>query len=139
MTPDKDQAPALIQQAADEAREWLVRKGGYYYRHGFCGYTTRPSEAGRYTRSEAEAEAAVEPDNMRALHQDEVPGANPVAAEVTNATQLAAAEKKLAMIVPILTEIIETYGVMEDGNGDPCPTVMKARTALRILTKESTK
>jgi hypothetical protein len=35
----------------------LIRKNGYFYRPGWCGYTSSLSEAGRYWRSEAEAHA----------------------------------------------------------------------------------
>lgn len=56
-----------------EDREYLIRKGGYYYRPDCQGYTTRKVEAGRYTKAEADAEAAVEPWHMSAIHQDEIP------------------------------------------------------------------
>ncbi len=56
-----------------EAREYLIRNGGYYYRPNSHGYTTRKVEAGRYTKAEADAEAAVEPWHMSAIHQDEIP------------------------------------------------------------------
>ena len=54
-------------------REWLIRKGTYYYRQNKHGYTEDMAEAGRYTKEEAEREAAIEPWHMFALHQDEVP------------------------------------------------------------------
>ncbi|KFB11082.1 hypothetical protein [Nitratireductor basaltis] len=53
--------------------EYLIRKGGYYYRPNSLGYTTKKSEAGRYTKEEAEREASVEPWRMQAIHQDVVP------------------------------------------------------------------
>jgi hypothetical protein len=56
-----------------EKREWLIRKGGYYYRPNRAGYTTRKAEAGRYTKSEALAEVAVEPWHMSAVHKSVVP------------------------------------------------------------------
>lgn len=40
-----------------ESREWLIRKGGYFYRPKCFGYTTHKVEAGRYTRAEADREA----------------------------------------------------------------------------------
>lgn len=55
-----------------EPCEWLIRKDGYYYRPNCRGYTTSKFEAGRYTKSMAEAEAAVEPWHMKAIHQDDV-------------------------------------------------------------------
>lgn len=55
-----------------EPREWLIRKDGYFYRPNCAGYTTSKFEAGRYTKSEAEREAAVEPWHMKAIHQDDV-------------------------------------------------------------------
>jgi hypothetical protein len=43
---------------------WLIKKGNYYYRPNWSGYTVSPLDAGRYTRSQATAEASVEPDNF---------------------------------------------------------------------------
>lgn len=57
---------------SSEPREYLIRKGGYYYRPNCSGYTTSKFEAGRYTKAEAEREAAVEPWHMSAIHQDEI-------------------------------------------------------------------
>lgn len=34
--------------------QFLIRKGGYFYRPNAQGYTSNPSEAGRYSREEAE-------------------------------------------------------------------------------------
>lgn len=53
--------------------EWLIRKGGYFYRPNFCGYTTSKHEAGRYTKEDAEREARVEPWHMKAIHESEWP------------------------------------------------------------------
>jgi len=36
----------------------VIRKGGYFYRPNWCGYTASIYEAGRYYRSEAEKHAA---------------------------------------------------------------------------------
>jgi hypothetical protein len=36
----------------------VIRKRGYFYRPGWCGYTASFAEAGRYWRSEADAHAA---------------------------------------------------------------------------------
>lgn len=55
-----------------EEREYLIRKGGYYYRPNCSGYTTSKFEAGRYTKAEADREATVEPWHMKAIHQDDV-------------------------------------------------------------------
>ena len=38
--------------------EVVIRKGGYFYRPGWCGYTASIHEAGRYKRGEAEDHAA---------------------------------------------------------------------------------
>lgn len=56
----------------DQAREWLIRKNGHYYRSEWSGYTTNVHDAGRYTRAEAEREAAIEPWRMTALHISEI-------------------------------------------------------------------
>lgn len=58
---------------AEMPRDWLIRKGGYFYRPGFCGYTTEKDQAGRYTEAEARREAAVEPWHMKAIHESEWP------------------------------------------------------------------
>lgn len=57
----------------NEPRDYLIRKGGYYYRPGFSGYTAEISAAGRYTRTEAEREAAIEPWRMQAVPLSSVP------------------------------------------------------------------
>lgn len=44
-----------------DAPVWLIKKGGYYYRPNRSGYTREVSAAGRYTRVEADREAAIEP------------------------------------------------------------------------------
>ncbi|RUU99430.1 ead/Ea22-like family protein [Mesorhizobium sp. M6A.T.Cr.TU.017.01.1.1] len=56
-------------------REWLIRKGGYFYRANRAGYTTEKVSAGRYTKAEADAEAAIEPENFTVLHESEIPDA----------------------------------------------------------------
>lgn len=48
-------------------KNYLIRKGGYYYRANYCGYTREISSAGRYTREEAEREASIEPWHMEAV------------------------------------------------------------------------
>lgn len=58
-----------------EPREWLIRKGAYFYRPNFCGYTTQKDQAGRYTEIEARKEAAVNPWHMEAIHESELPDA----------------------------------------------------------------
>ena len=79
-----------------EPREWLIRKGGYYYRPNCAGYTTSKFEAGRYTKAEAEREAAVEPWHMKAVHQDDVED-DPVSARVRmDSARIAALEAQLA-------------------------------------------
>lgn len=55
-----------------EPREYLIRKGSYFYRKNCCGYTEFKFDAGRYTKEEAEREASVEPWHMKAIHQNDV-------------------------------------------------------------------
>ncbi|RUX02345.1 hypothetical protein EOA27_32280 [Mesorhizobium sp. M2A.F.Ca.ET.037.01.1.1] len=76
--PDAD--PADIRRQFDaltsaERREWLIRKNGYFYRPNRAGYTTEKVAAGRYTKAEADREAAIEPENFTVLHESEVPDA----------------------------------------------------------------
>lgn len=56
-----------------EPLDHLIKKGSYFYRANKSGYTSFKFDAGRYTKADAEAEASVEPWNMKALHQDDVP------------------------------------------------------------------
>lgn len=56
-----------------EAREYLIKKGSYFYRPNSQGYTSFKFDAGRYTKADAEKEAAIEPWHMQAIHQDDVP------------------------------------------------------------------
>lgn len=55
-----------------EAREYLIRKNGYFYRPNRAGYTLEKAAAGLYTRAEADREAAIEPENFTVLHESEV-------------------------------------------------------------------
>lgn len=71
-------------------REWLIRKAGYYYRPNRAGYTSEKAEAGRYTKAEADLEAAIEPWRMSAVHESEVPETTPVADLVERITSLEA-------------------------------------------------
>lgn len=56
---------------AQEPREWLIRKGGYFYRPERAGYTSDVIEAGLYTENEARNEARIEPHNISAHHASE--------------------------------------------------------------------
>lgn len=66
----------------NESRDYLIRKGGYYYRSNFRGYTTDPNSAGRYTRTEAEREAKIEPWHMAAVPASSIAGIRPTGKEV---------------------------------------------------------
>ena len=77
----------------DAPREWLIRKGGYFYRPNCQGYTTRKVEAGRYTKADADREAAVEPWHMSAIHQDEIPDEPEI---VSMGARIADLERQLA-------------------------------------------
>ena len=66
----KSGAPTMSQNATGsegEAQDYLICKRGYWYRPNRSGYTSLDYEAGRYTRSEAEREAAIEPWQIRAV------------------------------------------------------------------------
>jgi hypothetical protein len=43
---------------------YLIRKGNYYYRPRWSGYTKTTLDAGRYTLEQAQAEQRTEPDNF---------------------------------------------------------------------------
>lgn len=73
-------------------KEWLIRKGGYWYRPNCQGYTIDPGEAGRYTKAKADAEASVEPWHMKAVHISDAPS-TPLTVAQARATQ---AESDLA-------------------------------------------
>lgn len=101
---DGDQDASLPSPActAGEPQEWLIRKGGYYYRPNCAGYTTSKFEAGRYTEAEARKEAEIEPWHMSALHQDEVPD-DPASASVGELkARIADLEGKLAEAIDTL-------------------------------------
>lgn len=53
------------------AKDWVIRKSGYFYRPNRCGYTASIFEAGRYTQAEAQAEVAHEPNCMSAWRASE--------------------------------------------------------------------
>jgi hypothetical protein len=50
-----------------EARDHLIQKRGYYYRPNRAGYTMEVSAAGRYTKTDAEREAQIEPWQIKAV------------------------------------------------------------------------
>ncbi len=56
-----------------EPLDHLIKKGSYFYRPNKHGYTEFKFDAGRYMKADAEAECAVEPWHMKAIHQDDVP------------------------------------------------------------------
>ena len=67
---------------ATVARDWLILKDGYYYRPNRAGYTKEVSAAGRYTKAEADREAAIEPWHMSAVHITTIPTTQPAEATV---------------------------------------------------------
>jgi hypothetical protein len=78
--PHGDACPYTIDQyscrAEDpDSREWLILKNGYFYRPNRSGYTQEKAAAGRYTRAEADREAAIEPESFTVLHESEIPDA----------------------------------------------------------------
>lgn len=62
--------PARPGAEAAEPR-YLIRKGRFYYRPNRCGYTEFKERAGRYTKAEAEAEAAIEPGHIVAVAEND--------------------------------------------------------------------
>jgi hypothetical protein len=57
---------------SEEPREYLIKKGSYFYRPDCAGYTSFKFDAGRYTKERAEAGASIEPWHMQAIHQNDV-------------------------------------------------------------------
>lgn len=43
---------------------YLIKKGAYYYRPQWSGYTISKLDAGRYTLDQAQSEQRIEPDNF---------------------------------------------------------------------------
>ena len=70
----------------------MGRKDGYWYRPNRQGYTTVKAEAGRYTESEAKAEASIEP-GMSAIRADDVP--DPVYTRPSSEAEIADLRAKL--------------------------------------------
>jgi hypothetical protein len=93
---------------AETPRDWLIRKGGYFYRPDFCGYTTRKDQAGRYTEAEARSEAAVEPWHMKAIHEGEWPDTPKTDGTVSASTHTRAMEA-LREAREVLAEIRDGY------------------------------
>lgn len=57
--------------AETPARNWVIRKNGYFYRANRSGYTAEVSAAGLYTEQEARAEANAEPGRITAHPRSE--------------------------------------------------------------------
>lgn len=101
-----------------ERKEWLIRKGGYYYRANKSGYTTLACEAGRYTPSDAHEEALIEPWHMKAIHESEVPDDTPVRVAGIIATKDATIARLRAALERVAQwhgEFPETGEVWPDG------------------------
>jgi len=65
--------PGTGNDAGPDVAEWVIRSGKYYYRENFLGYTLNLSEAGRFTKAQAEWHAAVEPMHTEAIYAPKVP------------------------------------------------------------------
>ena len=57
----------MTADTTEEPRDYLIRKGAFWYRPNKQGYTSEVVAAGRYTRADAECEASTEPWNMKAV------------------------------------------------------------------------
>jgi hypothetical protein len=120
-----------------EPREWLIRKGGFFYRPKRSGYTDRKVEAGRYTESEARREAAVEPWHMSAVHQDEVPDEPAVADMSATITALRARVAELEgatarQLLAAVDAVLDHSWANEDPDAvDAIVDLRCARAALR--------
>jgi len=64
---------------------YVIRKGGAYYRPNCQGYTHHIADAGRYTRERAEREARIEPWHMEAICIDGLKWRQMVSLEVQSA------------------------------------------------------
>lgn len=53
--------------------DWLIRKGGYFYRPNAQGYTASIQEAGRFSEVEARAHAAASSGEVTAHSADDFP------------------------------------------------------------------
>jgi hypothetical protein len=68
-----------------ELRNYVIRKGAYYYRPNCQGYTAYIADAGRYTKEEAEREARIEPWHMQAICIDGMTWEQMVSPEIRSA------------------------------------------------------
>ena len=94
-SPSPISADAVVEACAKvaDAREWLIRKNGYFYRPNKSGYTLEKAAAGRYTKADADREAAIEPHNFTVMHESEVEDAPQV---VDLSAEITALRKELA-------------------------------------------
>lgn len=115
---------------SSEPREYLIRKGGYYYRPNCSGYTTSKFEAGRYTKAEAEREAAVEPWHMSAIHQDDVED-DPVSSRVRMDTaRIEALEAALEPFAAFAD--FDPAGTAYEGKGDDTAILFDHKTGRQV-------
>lgn len=129
----------------DDGRHWLIRKDGYFYRPNRCGYTMEKAAAGRYTKAEADREAAIEPHNFTVLHESEVPDAPQVAdLKAENAalrTSLRTAEARAEEVeretIDRCAKIAEEYPRRDPGeDGSAYWAAEEIATAIRATLKE---
>jgi len=86
-----------LSAAATPMDGYLIRKGAYWYRPNAEGYTTNPAEAGRYSLVEADLYTHPNGKNgqrvgLSFVHEADVPGAVPRAADEAEALRARVAE-----------------------------------------------
>ena len=108
---------------------WLIQKHGLFYRPNWCGYTDDPAEAGRYTRTQADREAAIEPNNFKVVPAPEMPKLdrhNPRDAEIA---RLRAALTGMVALVDDMSRFVGSMALQDYARFNDAPIAARAALA----------
>lgn len=92
-------------QTTPAPRDHMIRKGGYYYRANWSGYTADLIAAGLYTKEEAQKACQVEPWHMDAIPAPPWVLSNSVARDVAERILTYFDSYKIGSLAPVIAEI----------------------------------